>query len=66
MYEVSIQMFFQKEVKFLWAHHAFKFIAPECEKSSSRPPTATAPSPSAPDFPAPRPLLVTSCCIAHR
>lgn len=27
MYEVSIQMFFQKEVKFLWAHHAFKFTA---------------------------------------
>lgn len=43
-YEVSIQTFFQKEVKLLWARHSFKFTAPECEKSSPHPPPATTPS----------------------
>jgi len=69
-YEVSILMFFQKEVKLLWARHSFKFTAPERGKSSPRPPPATAPSSLHLTFLHPAPswsrfgALHIDCCVS--
>lgn len=40
-------------MKLLWAHHSFKFTAPECGKSSPHPPSCHRSIPPAPDFPVP-------------